>query len=316
MILRMPVVSGPPILDITQSYPVLHQLREHAKAGEYDAVATQLRAFEEHDQDAFMTGCEVVSSTPETESHLEHIVAERPDDLLARTLLAQRHVVHGWDIRSGYRAQQVSSDQFEQFHAFLRKAEQALIELCAVAPERAHAWHVRLMTARGLELGLSETRRRYDRLAEHHPHHVAGQRQLLQRLLPKWGGTWEDAFSFARARAADAPPQSSSVAMVAQVHYEMWLDLGESKGNRYLAGESAELRDLSARFLDPGYQPVFEGLYVHSLLGTVLALAGQWEQAIPHFRHTGPALDPGVWGYLAGSAASVNRVRAKAGVTK
>jgi len=280
MILRMPAVSGPPLLDITQSYPVLHQLREHVRAGNYDAVAGQLEAFAEHDEGAFVTGCDVVASTTQAEVLLHRTVTERPDDLLARTLLEQRRVVQGWDIRSGYRAEHVSSDQFEQFHAYLRKAEQALIELCAIAPERAHAWYVRLMTSRGLQLGLSETRRRYDRLAEHHPHHAAAQRQLLQRLLPKWGGTWDDAFTFARSRATDAPPHSSSRALAVQVHFEKWLDLGEAKGNRYLAGEASELMGVSDHFLDPGYRPVFEGLYVHSLLGTVLALAGSWEQAV------------------------------------
>jgi len=312
MIPPMPSVSGPPVLDLTQSYPVLRQLRQDAVAGQYDAVAAQLEAFEEHDGDAFSTGCEVVASTPGVEVHLTRRAERQPDDLLGRTLLAHRQVVRGWEARSGYRAQHVSADQFRAFHDLLRTAEKMLIELCAIAPETAYPWQVRLMTARGLELGLSETRRRYDRLAEHHPHHSAGQRQLLQRLLPKWGGSWDEAFAFARTAAANAPGGSVAPALVAQVHYEQWLELGQDKGKKYLASNLDELRAISDRFLRPDFRPVFEGLYVHSLLGTVFALAGANDQAVAHFRHTGPAMDAGVWGYLAGSAAIVNRVRSRA----
>ncbi|GAA1897419.1 hypothetical protein [Asanoa iriomotensis] len=58
-------------------------------------------------------------------------------------------------------------------------------------------WTARLTTARGLEMGQAEARRRYDRLAALDPHHLPGQRQLLQQLCAKWGWSLEDMHAFA-----------------------------------------------------------------------------------------------------------------------
>ena len=82
----------------------------------------------------------------------------------------------------------------------------------------------RLITARGLRLGLSEARRRYHRLAEIDPYHLPGQWQYLQQLCPKSGGDWARTHAFARETAEAAPPGSFGPVLVAEAHLEHWLE--------------------------------------------------------------------------------------------
>jgi hypothetical protein len=139
------------------------------------------------------------------EGFLSHVLARDPDDSRAAALLAQHLVVTAWQARTQAPAEQVGRDRFRQFDDGLRRAEQVLIEAAARRPDDPTLWVVRLSTARGLGLDLSEIRRRYDRLAALDPAHLPGQAELLQALCPKWGGTWPAAFGFAKECATAAP---------------------------------------------------------------------------------------------------------------
>jgi hypothetical protein len=97
-------------------------------------------------------------------------VASRDDShTLPQVLLAARHISMGGQARTGLRARHASRNQFAVFHDHLRRAEQLLIEVVAREPANAMAWALRVTTAMGLELGQSEARRRYDRLAASYP---------------------------------------------------------------------------------------------------------------------------------------------------
>ncbi|MFJ8765958.1 hypothetical protein [Streptomyces clavifer] len=235
-----------------------------------------------------------------SERFLERAVAENPGSPLARTLLAVRYVYVGWDIRSSYRAEHVSRDQFQEFHAWLRRAEGLLIDVCAEYPTYALAWAARLNTARGLELGGSEVRRRYERLAEHHPHHIYAQTSLLQQLCPKWGGSWEEAFEFARGCLRSAPAGSPAGRLVAEAHLERWLDDSGDNHSTYL--RSAEVRDeimaaADASVKHPDYRPGFHWVGDHNDFAGALSLGGHHREAAPFFRTLGDRATESPWGY-------------------
>ena len=308
-------MSRSPEFDIAVAVPALAEVRDLATAGDYDALSRLVIALNDEDESSMPAVSGVVAEAPGVDDVLRRRLDAEPRDFLARTLLAHHHIVHGWEARSGYRAEHVSAGQFEAFHAALRLAEVDLIRVCAEDPSWSLPWVLRLMTARGLELGAGETRRRYQRLCELVPHHFDGQRQMLQRLCPKWGGTWEEAFGFVRSNAADAPPGSPVPALVAQAHLERWLELPAGPGRDYLrqrdvrheVGVAAAASVLSARS-NAGTAAV----PAHPLFAVVHALAGDTDAATPHFQALGDVVDEGVWGYLGSSEAAVNRCRTAA----
>ncbi|MGW1779157.1 hypothetical protein ACWCQQ_08445 [Streptomyces sp. NPDC002143] len=291
--------SSGPTFDPYDNTPELIPLRTAAQAGDWPAVRAFFAGLGSVDQLASASG--LLADIPGVENFLERAAAELPGDPLPRTLLAERYVFIGWDIRSGARAKYVSQDQFGQFHDWLRRAEQILIEVCAEQPAYAPAWTARLLTARGLQLGQAEARRRYDRLAAHHPHHYRAQMQLLQQLCPKWSGSWEAAHGFARECATAAPDGSNSGAMVALAHIEHWLDLDSGEDAAYLRGVPVrdDLRHAAqVSVLHPDHRPDWNSIGAHSAFAFAFSVGGHFADAAPHFAFLGDRASEFPWQYL------------------
>ncbi|MEV5316288.1 hypothetical protein AB0K92_01215 [Streptomyces sp. NPDC052687] len=305
-----------PYFDPYDTLPGLLPLRTAARGGDWNAVRAYFAALDSPEQVSFAVG--LLAEEEGVETMLERAAAEHPADPLPRTLLADRYVRIGWGIRSDLRAEHVSQDQFAQFHAWLRKAEQILIEVCAQAPWYAPAWTVRLITARGLQLGQAEARRRYDRLSAHHPHHYPAQTQLLQQLCPKWGGSWDAAHGFAREATTAAPDGAHTGALVALAHLERWLELDGPDAGAYMRG--VPVRD-DLRFaaqvsvLHPDYRPGWHWIGAHSAFAMAFSLGGHFEDAQRHFAILGDRASDFPWSYLSDPKAAFRKYRKSAMAT-
>ncbi|MFI5620635.1 hypothetical protein [Streptomyces sp. NPDC051567] len=295
---------GRPVFEPVDRIPSLAALRACVQRKDWTGVAAAFEALPDEDDRAL--ACRVVSETDGAETFLQEVADRLPGDPLPRTLLAERLIITGWEIRSDSRAEHVSERQFRDFHAHLRRAEILLIEVCAEHPAYALAWYLRSLTARGLELGQSESRRRYDRLAEHHPHHFSGQMQLLQQLCPKWGGSWEAAHGFARECARRAPEGGPNGALVALAQIEQYVELAEKEGK---SRAETYLRDPEqlTRLLEAGARSVLhpaaradahQAVGAHNAFAAVHSAAGRHAEAAPHFRALGDAAEEFPWSYL------------------
>ena len=293
------VESSAPTTDPFDALPELTPLRTAGENGDWAATQAFFAGLDSVDKVSFASGA--LADIWGTEKYLQQAAEDRPADPLPRTLLAERYIRLGWKARSAARAQDVTREQFKEFHAWLRKAEGLLIEVCAEQPGYAPAWTARLLTARGLELGQSEARRRYDRLSEHHPHHFRAQSQLLQQLCPKWGGSWEAAHGFARESASAAPDGSHSAVLVAEAHIEHWLDLPGDEDIAYLRGVPVrdDLRHAAqVSVLHPDHRPGWHWINGHSAFALAFSLGGHLEDAARHFAALGNTASESCWQYL------------------
>ncbi|MFB6479294.1 hypothetical protein ACFCXF_20215 [Streptomyces virginiae] len=296
--------TGRPVFEPADRIPALAALRSAVRRQDRAAVAAAFDGLDDEDDRAL--ACRVVAETDGSEVFLRRTVERFPRDPLPRSLLADRLVQLGWGIRTAHRAQHVSRQQFDDFHAHLRRAELLLIDVCAEHPEYALAWYLRIITSRGLELGLGETRRRYDRLAEHHPHHFGGQSQLLQQICPKWGGSWEAAHGFARECAAKAPDGSPNGALVAIAQLENYLEIAErtsvgvaSTYLRDLDNQTRRLEAAARSALHPAARAdAFRSVDAHSAFAAAHSAAGRHAAAAPHFRALGDRASEFPWCYL------------------
>ncbi|CAM5552144.1 hypothetical protein SAVIM338S_04480 [Streptomyces avidinii] len=284
--------------------PALTALRTHVHRQDWAAVSAAFAALTDEDDRA--VACRVVADQQNAEPFLNEALAADRGDPLVRALLADRLIRIGWGIRSGAGAEHVSPARFRQFHGYLRRAEMLLIDVCAEHPRFALAWYLRVTTSRGLELGLGETRRRYDRLAEHHPHHYAGQQQLLQQLCPKWGGTWEAAHSFADACAKAAPPGAPNGALVPVAQLEQYLkarEMNDARGaekNLNAPEQRARLTAAAERsVLHPAARSdAYAHTDAHNAFAAAHSAASRPAGAAPHFRVLGDRASRFPWGYL------------------
>ncbi|WP_432134985.1 hypothetical protein [Streptomyces sp. bgisy154] len=302
-----------PTFDPFDNVPELVPLRTAARAGDWPAVRAHLTRLESADQ--LVTAASALAEVPGVETFLEKAAADLPADPLPRTLLAERYIQIGWQVRGRATAEHVSREQFDRFHDWLRRAELLLIEVCAEQPAYAPAWTARLLTALGLGLGQAEARRRYDRLRAHHPHPYAAQSRLLQQLCPKWGGSWEAAHAFARECAVAAPDGAVNAALVAQAHLEQWLDLEDLEGRAYLRGVPVrdDLRNAAqVSVLHPAHRPGWDSVGAHSAFAMAFSLGGHFADAAPHFAFLGDRASDHPWRYLSDAGTAFRKFRKSA----
>jgi hypothetical protein len=184
-------------------------------------------------------------------------------------------------------------------------------------PDNVTAWYGLVVTSRGRQLGVNETRHRFRQVFARHPGHVRAHQQMLQQLCRKWGGSHEAMHGFAREAMLKAPAGSPLGHLVAIAHLEQWLDLDDAECDRYLhtpsvLGQLHEAADRSVRH--PYYRPRPGWAVQHNAFAMAFALAGDQRAAAWHFRAVGDVVTEFPWSYLDGTdpAAAFARRRAQA----
>jgi hypothetical protein len=234
------------VLDRAAAYPEIAGLRAALQRRDWPACRTMIDGLEPSARSAVLLEC---GDEQDAEPFLRGVLNADPTDPAATALLGHHLIKRGWRIRTGYAAEHVSRGQARQFRDWLRRAELLLIDGAARHPGDPAIWTARLLTARGLELGLAETRRRLDRALAAQPNHLPAQLQFLQSACPKWGGTWDLVHGFARDTAAAAPPGSPHGVLVVHAHIEHIFGDDGTDVFRYLSNDAirAEIHEAAHR---------------------------------------------------------------------
>ena len=301
------------ILDPAAAYAAVTELRAALARRDWPACRAVLDAAPA-DGRTFLT--RQVSEEKDLEGFLRPVLERDPGDAVAGALLGLHLIDVGWGIRTRARAQYVSREQFAAFHEWLRKAEQVLIDAAARNPAEPAVWAARLISARGLGLGLAETRRRYDRLRAIDPLNYTGQTQLLQSLCPKWSGSWEQLHSWSREEMLAAPPGSLQGGLIVEAHLEHWFDLEGAEERAYLPGEGvrAELYEAAQRSIwHPEFRRGYGWVRVAGAFAMVFSLLDDQRAAASAFSMLGNLAAAFPWEYLSGDiATNVRQRRARA----
>ncbi|HEX5596488.1 MAG TPA: hypothetical protein VFX61_10810 [Micromonosporaceae bacterium] len=287
-----------PDFDPAAAYPEVKALRAALAARNWAGV----RAVCDRAQPSARTRLvQFGSDDPEVEGLLREVLARDPDDTLAASMLGSLVTKTGWAVRTGARAKDVTREQFRIFHQMLRQAEQILIDAAARNPADPSVWVNRLTTARGLQLGLSEVRRRYNRLAMYDPHHLPGQSQLLQSLCPKWSGTWEQVHGFAQECMLSAPAGSHNAVLVVVGHLERWLELDYGPDEQYLRSQAVrdEIYEAARRSVwHPEFRRDLGWVWVRNTFAMIFSVMGEAAAAANEFAALGNLATEDPWHYL------------------
>jgi hypothetical protein len=231
-----------------------------------------------------------VAEVAGSEKFLARLVDTERSSSLPRLLLGDRYIKLAWKARSGYFAQYVSREQFEVFFDYLNRAEQLLASVTADEPDNATGWSLRLVTARGLEFGAAESRRRYDRVAALLPDPIFAQRQLLQTLCPKWDGSIDELVAFTRECVSAAADGSMSAGLTVEMAFERMAAAEDGRPLRATAmlEECAEAERRSTGH--PAWRQLPGAIVTHSSFAYYWSVSGQWARAHPHFEIVGRRL--------------------------
>ncbi|RZU77506.1 hypothetical protein EV384_6234 [Micromonospora kangleipakensis] len=303
MIAAMPAPLPAIDFDPAAAFPEVNDMRAALAARDWPRVRQLLDPRDWAGRSLLVSAADDVEGVGD---FLRAVLARHPGDTVAATMLAAHLVDAGWKIRTSLRAEHVSREQFAQLHDHLRQAEQILIDVCARDPGNVLAWQERLTTAMGLQLGQAEARRRYDRLARYAPHDRRSQSALLQQLCPKWGGSWDKVFAFARERMLAAPEGAQNGVLLADAHFERYFDF-DTDGERaaYVRDPrvaqdiwtAAQRSVLHLHFRrEPGW------VSTRSVFALWFGLLDQWAAAAAQFAALGHLGSEYPWSYLGGTS--------------
>ncbi|MEU5437976.1 hypothetical protein AB0G73_32035 [Streptomyces sp. NPDC020719] len=278
------------------------RIQEAAKAADWPAVRELLEARPESEDRTELLWA--VSEISGVETWIPQAIEAEPGSALPLLVAGIRYISWGWEARTGARAQHVAREQFEVFHDRLRIAEKWLYEVAEREPGWASPWCGLQVTGRGLEVGQTAARRRFEATVRRDPYHLRAHQQHLQQICAKWGGSHEEMHAFARRSMFGAPAGSMLGQLVAIAHLEHWLDLDAGADATYIRGPkvTASLREAAERcVLHPDFVRRPGWVQVYNTFAMAFSLAGDKAMARECFEATDGSVTKFPWYYLNGS---------------
>ena len=277
----------------------LSALRQAARVADWPAMEAILRPVRERGDFERLTFL-IANVEDLGGDFLLKLPEQLPQDPLALTVAGARHTAWAWEARTGYRASQVSEEQFRVFHDRLKVAEEHLYRAVELDPENAAPWYTLCVAGRGLEHGADITSRRFDAGVRRAPGHVGLHLQMLQQLCAKWGGSHDEMHAFAREAFASAAPGSGLGELIAQAHLEHWLDLDQGPDDAYIRNAHVlqELRKAAqASVFHPAFAPTSTAYNALNTFAMAFWLAGDKETAARLFERIGDHATKSPWQY-------------------
>jgi hypothetical protein len=186
----------------------------------------------------------VAATTVGVERWITDVIRHDPDPVLPLLIRGAGLLTSAWELRRDGLASTLTDAGAELWSRLVRQAEECVEEVLRRDPGRADAWTWSIALSRALNLPEAERRRRFQRLIEIEPTNWHGHEQMLLALTPKWGGSSEAMFEFARTRAA-ACPGTHIPALVVLAHRE------QNEHEHHLAEPDDPEPDLSLTYWEP-----------------------------------------------------------------
>ncbi|KUL31691.1 hypothetical protein [Actinoplanes awajinensis] len=168
----------------------------------------------------------VAATTVGVERWITDVIRDEPDATLPLLLRGAGLLTSAWELRRDGLASTMSDAGAQLWTRLVRQAEECVEEVLRRDPGCADAWTWSIALSRALNLPEPERRRRFQRLVEIEPHHWFGHEQMLLALSPRWGGSSETMFAFARERSA-ACPGTHIPTLIVLAHQEQFVHLNQ-----------------------------------------------------------------------------------------
>ncbi len=219
-----------------------------------------------------------------------------PDSYLPLLEEGVFYVNYAWHARGSGWAWTVTEDGWKKFRERLPQAEEYLSRSCELNTTDPRAPTELMIVARGLGYGRGQMEKWFKRAVEAYPPHYDAYRMKLTYLMPKWGGSREEMFAFARKCAAN-PPEGSRVAMMLlEAHEQMSYDLGDYERDwaKYYENPEVwrELKGMYEKYLLEHPESVWD----RNFFAKYSFYAHDYGEAVRQFQLIGTDIEKRCWG--------------------
>ncbi|MFF5260020.1 hypothetical protein ACFY4C_13810 [Actinomadura viridis] len=249
-------------------------------------------------------------------ARLAHLAADAPGHPETHLLLGAVRIEEAWEVRSGYRAEHVSQEQFGRFWQLLALAGPPLHRAAALLPADPVPWDRLIWHGIGMQLPRDAQDHVWQELIRRHPFLYSAHISRSQALARKWWGSDAELLDFAESTVADAPPGDPVTAVLAVAHLEIGGEIGTWDDlDGYLARPAvhAALAAAADRW-QSAPRPHPRNLEAHQYFGAVFYRAGDHDRARHHLAQAGrtKAVDR-AWGYPEDATKLLDRARRHVG---
>ena len=273
-------IIAPVRVELADAYPELGQVRDAVSRADWQALTSY---FDDLPPGAD-AGEAVTVAARVASGFLQQMHFQDPASPLARVLFAARLIESGWQRRGNRLARQVSPTAFAAFHDFLEQAEDLLAGIGSVPTLDAAVWELRMVTARGLQMGHQEAWARYQAARAVIANPLGVQIQMAQQLCPKWGGTFEQLHWFTAQCVREAPEGALQGALVAEGFLEHFLELDNSRAFLRRPDVKQAIDDAARRsVLHSDCRIGRRWVWAHSCFAMAYRMMWRGRDARPHF---------------------------------
>jgi tetratricopeptide (TPR) repeat protein len=183
---------------------------------------------------------------------LKEWLVQYPSSHFANACLGKVYINYAWNARGGGYASTVIEESSSLFKERLLTAKEYLEKAYSLNPSDPFSPAYLIIVAMGLGLEREEMEKQFKRAIQADPTDQLAYSTKLNYLMPKWHGSEEEMFSFAREAVKRAPSDSRVPAILTDAHWEMYERLGSMRsyfGNPAVWKEMKEVYlTLSKRF--------------------------------------------------------------------
>jgi hypothetical protein len=289
--------GGRPKIDPALGDAVAARLRVELAARNWRAASELFAAIDHPDDRAFYYL--QAGQVDGVQDWISEWVAAEPHSNVPVLVAAQRYIAWAWEARSALLAEHVGPEQFHLFSQRLRVAEDLLRMAEDLDNDDPAPWAFLVTTARGLQLGQDEARRRFGEAVVRYRWHQVAHLQLLQQLCPKWGGSLEAVHDLAQRTISHMPDGCGLGVLAAHAHMEHRMQL-DTDGSDYLR-QSTVVADLNAAadrsVRHPEYRRQPGWPLIHNMFAWTFSRAGDWRAAAEQFNVIGDLATEWPWEY-------------------
>lgn len=209
----------------------------------------------------------------------------------ANACLGMVYIDYAWDARGSGFANTITKEGSRLFEERLLTAKDYLEKAYTLDQSDPNVPAKLITIAMGLGLERNEMERQFQRAILADPTDHKAHFSKLQYLMPKWFGSKEEMFSFARESVRKAPPKSRIPMVLATAHWEMYYRSGENTSyfrDPNIWKEMKEVYQIVTRSFP-------EAKTTHNWFARTAYLAGDYEVAREELKIIGDDWDKDTW---------------------
>ena len=203
---------------------------------------------------------------------VQRYASEFPTNIDARFLYGAHLVTKAWEARSKAISSMVSSDQATAFLGFLNAAEFELHQVIRLDPKykAVYAPLLRIQMGKSDKISAKKILKQAIKIA---PNLMDYHIEQLTMLSPKWGGSTETMFSFARNRA-EQDVTGILHGLIPAAHFEHWYGLDGNEAARYIKDTDikTEINQAYLEVENAEFKEDYYSMYQHYLALNYFAL--------------------------------------------